>query len=210
MKRLFTAISRIILYAFPFIFLQSCGIKDQAEQLKALENCTFSISSADSIYLADTDVSRLVRSGGLNLAATPRLMMAFMQQKVPLKARINVQIQNPGDADAGINEFEYKLLVKDTELTSGYYNKHISVAKEGGTVLVPFWINTDVYPLLSKPENQKAISDFFSANAEKTTVVTFKIKPSFMAGNEKISYPGFISISKEISNKDIVAILRNN
>ena len=40
-----------------------------------------------------------------------------------------------------------------------------------------------------------------SGAEEKKSLVTIKIRPSFMVGNKSIKYPGYISIEKELSSK---------
>ncbi len=195
------------LFAGLLVVVSSCGLSSQADQLAALRNCTYTIASADSVYLAGTDISRLVGRNGFNLSEAPSLVFGLMQQKIPLKGNLRMKIQNPGSSEAGINQFEYKILIADTELTSGYYNQKVSIAADGGITVIPIRIDSDLYPILSDAENQKAISEFFSKGSERKAMVTMKIKPSFMVGNEKINYPGYIDIKKEISSKELQSFI---
>src|SRR5690606_33847948 len=198
---------KILFFILLPLFLQSCRINQQFDELKALENCTYKIVSADSVYLAGVDVSRIIDSEGVNFSGAPQLAFALLQKRVPFQARLNFEISNPGKTPAGINEFEYKLLIKDRELTSGIVNQKISIEPGGGTVVVPLKVTSDIYPFISDTESRKAIVDFFSTDIEKKVPLTIKIKPSLMAGDKKINYPGYISIDKEISNKTLLPLL---
>ncbi|MGX5689000.1 hypothetical protein [Arcticibacter tournemirensis] len=200
-----------LLFLFPsLILLHSCGIDSQVKRLEALEGCTYSIVSADSVYLANTDISRLIRKRGFDLSGAPAVAFAFMQQTLPLKAVLRMKIENPGKDEAGINEFDYKIVLKGVELTSGSYNRKIVIAPEGGTADVALKIDSELYPILSNPEYQKAVTAFLSSEEERKTIITLMIKPSFTIGNEKVSYPGYIDINKEVSNKQLLSFLGEN
>ena len=187
----------------------ACGVKEQADQLQALQKCTYEIVSADSVYVGGTDVSKLITNEGLNLLQAPQLAFAYMQQRVPVKGILRVKITNPGSEEAGINEFEYKVMVEDVELLSGLMTEKISVAPGGESSIVPVRIDKDVYPLLSNSVNQQAIADFLSTQTEKNVNLTFKIRPSFLVGTEVVKYPDYIDIKRKISNTQLISYLES-
>lgn len=189
--------------------LMSCQLNEQVDRLKALKECTYTIAEVDSAYLAHTNVSSLVSRKGFNMGAAPALALAFLQREVPFRAHLLVEIKNKGTAEAGIEGFEYKVLVGHTELATGVHDTAITITPQGGTTMVRLKIQTDLYPILSQPGNQEALARFFSPDTLKTTLITLKIKPSFQIGSKKVSYPGYISIEREISNKELLSFLRN-
>ncbi|PRY53147.1 hypothetical protein B0I27_104156 [Arcticibacter pallidicorallinus] len=200
--------SRII---FTFLFVVSvfsCGLKTQVNQLEALQYCVFGVNSIDSVYIANVPADRLVGKSGFNISRAPQLAFAFLQQKVPLKARLDLGISNPGTEDAGINDFEYILMLADYELLRGVYEQAILVPANGAEVVVPFAINTDIYPVISKPENQRVLADFFSASKDTSVTITLKIKPNIIVADQKVSYPGYIDIKKELSNREVMNYLK--
>ena len=190
------------------VFCIQCGVNQQIKQLKALEKCKYQIVSADSVFLANTDISKIINTNGFNLENAPGLAFAFLQRKIPLKARINLQISNPGSSPAGINEFEYIVMIKDQEITKGIIDHKIEIPANGGTTVVPIKIDQNIYPLLASAQNRNSLVNFFSSEAEEKAQITLKIKPSIGLGGEKIQYPGFIDIKKEISNKQLVSSLK--
>ncbi len=187
------------------VLFVGCGINHQLNQAKALENCKFDILSADSVTVAGVDVNKLKNISSFDLAKMPGLALAFLRQNVPLRGRVNLQITNPTSNAAGINQFEYKVLVKGQELANGFVNQKVFIASGGGVTTVPIRINANIYSLLSDGKTIKAITDFIntgnSGDPEVKGVITIKIKPTLDVGGKQVQYPGYISIDKEVSSK---------
>lgn len=186
----------------------SCGVKTQVNQLEALQHCEFSVNSIDSVYLAGIPAKKLAGKGRFDIAGAPRLALAFFQQKVPLQARFDLVITNPGNGAAGINDFEYILMLADYELFRGVHDQVISIPANGGEVGVPFKIDTDIYPVLSKPENQRILSNFLSVSKDTSVMITLKVKPNIVVADQKLSYPGYIDIKKRLSNREVLNYLQ--
>jgi len=203
LKMRFSEMKKILFLGFLVLVFSACGINKQVDQLKAFEKCRYEITSADSVFLGNVDVTDLVDRKDFNLARIPSLMLAVLRQDVPLKASLKLKIQNPANEVAAINQFEYKILHKNTELATGFVNRKVVVEPGGGVTVVPININSNIYDLLSDPKNQKAFADFIAEgkSSEKKTVLTVKIKPTLDIGNNQIQYPGYITVDKEITNK---------
>lgn len=184
----------------------SCQLKEQAEELQALKDCTYEVVSADSIYLSNIDVSELVKENTLDLINAPQLAFSYLQKKMPFSAVVNLKITNPGSQEAAINEFEYKVLIKDTEILNGYYDRKISVPPNDSMV-IPIKIDRDVYPLIANREHQAAVSGFLGSAAEKSTAISLKIKPAFAVGDKMVKYPDYITIDKTFTNRSLISYL---
>lgn len=188
---------------FLTISLFSCGVNKQANQIKALEKCTYVIASANHITVAGTDVRNIINKDNVDLSSIPGLVLGLFRKDVPLRAKLNLEISNPTANHASINEFEYKILINRQEIATGFVNQNVSVAP-GQTTVVPVDINANVYPLVSNKKLMDEVTKFLSAKKggpEQKGLVTLKIKPSFMVGNSLVKYPVFISIDKEVSSK---------
>lgn len=190
------------------MFMIACsGLNKQVKQIKALEDCKYEISSVDSVYMANVNVKDLVGKEKLDLIKMPRLALALLRKNVPLKARLNLVIRNPSDQLAAINQFEYKVLVKNQELAGGYVNQKIAISPHGGSATVPIQINSNIYHILSDDKAMDAITDFIigseDPSKEQKGMLTVKIKPTLDFGNKQIKYPGYITIDKEISSKNL-------
>lgn len=195
---------RLSLILLVVVLLAGCGLNKQARQIEALEKCTYDISSADSIYLAGRDISKLVKSRSLELRNIPELALALFRKNIPLKARVNLTINNPTSTEAAINQFEYIVLIKNQEIANGFVNQKVSVPP-GGSVTVPVRVNSNIYSFLSNGKTMEELLDFVrggeSGAAERKGVVTIKIKPTIDVGGKLVKYPGYITIDKEVSSK---------
>ena len=179
----------------------SCGV---SRKIDILEKCNYSIKSADSVYLAGKDISKLVKNKTFELSNVPGLALALFRKNIPLSANVKLSINNPSSKTAAINQFDYIILIKGQELAAGSVDRKISV-ESGATTIVPVQINSNIYSFLSNGKTMEEIVGFLSGTesgpGEKKGLVTIKIRPSFMVGNKLIKYPGYISIDKELSSK---------
>jgi len=195
---------RIVLFSLLVVAVSGCGINRQAQQIKALEKCTYKITSADEITVGGTDVKKLFEGQEINLASLPGLAFGLLRKDVPLKARLNLEVKNPSGVDAAINQFEYKILINNADLAEGVVNQEVNVAA-GQSTVVPVDMVVNLYPFVSNSKVMGQISEFIKAGknggAEKKGLLTLKIRPSIKVGNSLVKYPGFITIDKEISSK---------
>lgn len=180
-----------------------CGVNKQAQQIKALEKCTYKILSAQQVTVGGTDIKNIVNMENINLASLPGLAFGLLRKDVPLRGKLNLEITNPSGDDASINEFEYKILVNNQELATGFVNQLVSVAA-GSKTVVPVDVNLNAYQFLSNKKVMDDVRKFLQAgsgDAEQKGLLTLKIKPSIRVGGALVKYPGFITIDKEISSK---------
>src|SRR5213592_1335236 len=99
----------LVLIALPLLFSQ-CSVNKQISQAKTLGDCRYTIASADSIYLAGIDIRQLRKVEDINPARYPRLATGLLTRNVPLDARLNIDITNPTNKVAGINQLEYRIM----------------------------------------------------------------------------------------------------
>jgi len=194
---------KILLFLFT-ISIFGCGINRQAQQIKALEDCTYKITSVQQVSIAGTDVKTLMDQQRFSLNSLPGVALGLLRKDIPLKANLNLEITNPSSNLAAINQFEYKILVNNTDLAQGIVNQNVSIA-QGQTVTVPVQLVSNIYGLISNGnvfnDIIKAAQKGSSSKDEKLGLLTIKIKPTFMLGNTPVKYPGYITINKDISSK---------
>ncbi|HUH33294.1 MAG TPA: LEA type 2 family protein [Daejeonella sp.] len=197
-------IKKLIWLSCLALTMSGCGINNQAKQLQTLEDCIYEIRSADSIYVAGKDVSKMISNNAINISSMPEFAWAYLQKDIPLKARINLKIKNPTKQDAAINRFEYLVLVKGQQLANGMVAQKVSIAA-GDSITVPVSVNSNIYQILSNGNTMQEIVAFMKGGNDSATerkgIVTLKIKPSISIGNNLVNYPGYITIEKEISSK---------
>ena len=194
----------IALLALPLLFSR-CGVNKQISQAKALGDCRYSIASADSVYLAGVDVRQFRKLEDINPARYPRLAAGLLTRNVPLDARINLDITNPTNKVAGINQLEYRILLAGQELFAGFLNQRIEVQPGGGKTRVPVRLNANAYQLFTDPKTRDAFTQLVQnlsgmANTQPSKL-TIRIKPTLDLGGKQVNYPGYITIDQEVTNK---------
>lgn len=196
---------KILSICIALIVLSGCGVNKQAQQIAALEKCTYKLLSAEQITVGGTNVGNIMNMEELNLASLPGLALGLLTQDVPLKAKLNLEIKNPTTTAAAINDFEYKVLINNQELATGLVNQPVEV-QPGGTTVVPVNINLNAYKFISNRQVMQEIAAFLQAGSdstEKKGQLTLKIKPSIKVAGALVKYPGFFTIDKEISSKTL-------
>ncbi|GAB3991632.1 hypothetical protein GCM10028807_22140 [Spirosoma daeguense] len=194
----------VTLFALPFLFSR-CSVNQQLAQAKALGDCRYAIASADSVYLAGIDIREFRKLEDLNFARFPRLATGLLTRNVPLDARVNLEITNPTNKLAGINQLEYRVLLAGQELFNGFLNQRIEVQPGGGKTRVPIRLNTNAYQLITDAKTRDAftqlVQNLAGASNSQPSKLTIKIKPTLALGNKAINYPGYITIDQDITNK---------
>ncbi|GAB4029429.1 hypothetical protein [Spirosoma gilvum] len=193
----------LALLALPILFSR-CSVNQQIAQAKALGDCRYTIASADSVYLAGTDVREFRNLENMDITRFPRLAAGLLTRNIPLDARLNLDITNPTGKLAGINQLEYRVLLAGQELFNGFLNQRIEV-QPGGKTRVPVRLNTNAYQLISDSKTREAFTQLVrnlsgAANTQPSKL-TIKIKPTLALGNKAINYPGYITIDQDVTNK---------
>lgn len=194
---------KILFVCMTLMVVCGCGVNKQAQQIAALEKCTYKLLSAEQITVGGTDISNLVNSEKLNLSSLPGLALGLLTQDVPLKARLNLEIKNPTSTAAAINNFEYQVLINSQELATGLVDQLVDV-QPGGTTVVPVNINLNAYRFISNKQVMQDIAALLqpeSGTTEGKGLLTVKIKPSIKVAGALVKYPGFFTINKEITRK---------
>jgi hypothetical protein len=194
----------LLLAALPLLFSQ-CSVNKQISQAKTLGDCRYTIASADSVFLAGTDVRQFRKLEDLNPVKFPKLAAALLLRNVPLDARVNIDITNPTNRLAGINQLEYRILLAGQELFNGFLNQRIEVQPGGGKTRVPIRLNANAYQLLTDAKTRDAftqlIQNLSGAANTQPSKLTIRIKPTLDLLGKQVNYPGYITIDQEVTNK---------
>jgi len=192
---------KILFISFIALFVAGCGV---SRKISLLEQCRYDIKSADSIYVAGRDLTRQIKTGTFDLGSVPELAIGLLRKDIPLRARINLGIENPGSIPVEINQFDYIILFKGQELVNGTTERRIDINPQETTV-VPIVIRANIYSILSDKNTREEIFSYLRGTDSRENVqkslISIKIRPSIRVGKKLIKYPGFITIDKELSSK---------
>jgi len=183
------------------ISFAGCGVDQQAKALRALEKCQYTFVSVDSVYLAGTDVNKMVANGRVDISRLPGVALGFLNRDIPLSGILNLRITNPTNQLAGIQQFAYKIAVEGREVLEGTSDLPIEVPA-GETVTVPVKLQTNVYKFLSDQQTLQKLLAFVQSARDGATDekvnLTLSIKPTLALGNKQLNYPGYIDIDKQV------------
>lgn len=194
----------LLVLALPLLLWQ-CSVSRQISEAKALGQCQYNLVSADSVSLSGYDIREFKSMTDLNPIRYPRIATGLLTRNVPLNAKINLEITNPTNKDAGINQLEYRVLLAGQELANGFINQRIAVSAGGGKTRVPIRISTNAYRLVTDEKTRDAFTQLVQNLSGNTNTqpskLTIKIKPTLDIGNKAVNYPGYITIDKDVTNK---------
>ncbi|GAB4025038.1 hypothetical protein [Spirosoma koreense] len=196
---------RLVLLATPVLFSQ-CGINRQVQQAKGLSKSQYAIHSADSVTIAGYDIQEfkdIRQLEDISPLNYPRIAAGLLGKDIPFHANVNLEIVNPTQDTAAINQFDYRLLLAGNELATGTVDRRVAVPPGGGKVLVAIPVNANAYGLVASSATRTAFVDLIRSLAGSSQVtpsrITLKIRPTLTLGNKQVKYPGYIDIYKEVT-----------
>jgi hypothetical protein len=197
---------KLQLIIIAFLSLSACTVDDQIKGLKALSDCQFAIKSIGKIEVSGIDIHEIIQSGKINILGMPSLALGFLEQKIPVNGSFVIEITNPTENNAAINQFDYQILINQFEIVEGIIDQPISISAYE-TDLVPIEFSFDIYKFLSDDSIKNEIQKFIKlSNSQKIKDVqlTVRIKPSLLIGNQLVKYPGFIDIEKTLNSELLI------
>ncbi len=188
---------KILLISFIALIAAGCGV---SRKINLLEQCRYDIKSADSVYVAGRNITRQIQNGTFDLGSVPELAIGLLRKDIPLRAKINLGIENPGSKPIEINQFDYIISFKGQEMVNGTTDRRIDI-NPAETTVVPIMVRANIYSILSDKSTREEIFSYLrgTENVQKS-LISIKIRPSIRVGNKLIKYPGYITIDKELSS----------
>lgn len=190
--------NKLMILFLALIILSSCGVLDQTKGMKNFAKCSFRIRDVQDLNLAGVNVQNIQDFSDLNFSETAKITTAALSGQLPLSFTLNVEIQNPNETEAMMNEMDWILFIDDNEIVEGSFDKKINVGP-GGITVVPVPLDLDLLKLLTG-ESSQSVMNFglnLSGNSGSPSRMKLKIKPSVYVSGKKIAYPGYISIEDE-------------
>ncbi len=193
----YTGMKKILLFSLITVIAAGCGV---SRKISLLEQCRYDIKSADSVYVAGRDLTRQIKTGRFDLGSVPELAIGLLRKDIPLRARINLGIENPGSKPIEINQFDYIISFKGQELVNGTTERRIDI-NPNETTVVPIMVKANIYSILSDRNTREEIFSYLrGTETAQKSLISIKIRPSIRFGNKLIKYPGYITIDKELSS----------
>lgn len=160
-------------------------------------NCEYEFQGVSNPVLAGVPISNITSIDQINPLSLIMLAASIAQGKLPISADVNVKATNPNSSPAEIERLEWALDLDNKEVLTGVVDHRISVPANGGSTLIPFTFQIDIFQLI-KDGSQNDLLNLalnFANAGDGNSRVGIRIKPTVMVGNIPIT-SGFISIGK--------------
>jgi len=184
------------------VLLSSCGLRKQISEMQNFAKCEFRLKTIEDINVANVNVQKVKSISDLNFMDAALITASLAKGTLPLSLTLNVEAKNPNTSQAAMNKMEWILLIDKTEIVEGVLNERIVIPPSGGSSIIPLHIKTDLSAVLKKSGSELLGYGFGLTGSDNTsTRITLKVKPTIMIGKVPITYPGYISVSKEFTSK---------
>ena len=193
---------KLIVIVFVLIAFSSCDVLQQAQQMATLAKCDFRLKTVDNTSLAGVNIQRIQHLSDVNLMDAARISTAYAGKSFPLTFTLNVEARNPNSGTASMQRLDWILYIDNIEMANGTNTQPISIPGNQGTAIIPLQISTDLKKSLAGKSGDAILNFGFNlAGAGNTpSRITLKAKPTISINGIQVSYPGYISVSKEFSS----------
>ena len=197
------AIKRILLLITIIVGFTSCGVLEQANEMKNFARCEFRLKNVQDVTLAGVDITNVDQFSDLSFPQASSITMTAMKGKLPLYFKLNVEVRNPNAEKASMNRFLWDLFIDDVLITSGKVIQDVKVPPDFGVAIMPVEVGVDLFEILNG-ESADAVINFamnISGNGGSPSRIMLRAKPTIYVGTTEIKYPGFITIEQEFTSE---------
>ena len=188
-----------LIITLPLLFvmgLQSCSVLEQAREYERFIACDFSVAAVDIKELAGISMADLDGPDDLGIGQMMTITQRLFSGELPAKIEVGLKATNNNTQKAAITGMEWKAMLKDEELFSGYIEGEVVVLPNSATTF-PVVASIDLMRLLQSDSFQEIGGFIFSPDkkaALRKIGATLKIKPYYKVGDNIQKYPGYLTI----------------
>ncbi|WP_324677181.1 LEA type 2 family protein [Hymenobacter sp. GOD-10R] len=198
-------ISLATVSVFLLLGLSCCGIGEQVQQAKAFKDADIRLASIEQATVAGVNVLGIRKASDLSILDQARLATSYASGNLPLRMRVNLEVRNPNDETAALNELDYIALIDGKQVATGHTTERIEVAPNGGLATVPVTLESNLHEALGK-ESGASLTDLVLglANQDQQPMrLTLRLRPTFITSNgRRISPTGYINVNKDFTARE--------
>jgi hypothetical protein len=197
------------LATFGLLFLlavSSCGISEQVQQAKAFKDAQIRLASVEQVTVAGIDVMQIRQHSDVSTVDKARLVAAYAAGNVPLRMRVNLEIRNPNDEVAALNELDYIALIDGKQVATGRTTQRIEVAPNS-TSMAPVTLESNLREAVGENSGE-ALADLVLGLADRDRQpvrLTMRVRPTFITSSgRRITPAGYINVDKEFTTSQVL------
>lgn len=170
----------------------------QLKEMQTMSKCEFRLKNIELLTLDNVDISKVKTINDLDAITIGRLGASLLAGKLPLTYRTNIESKNPNSQKAALNKFDLHILFNNIDLVQTVINQRVEIGP-GQTVTIPVMMTSDLGQVVKGESIRNLLGWLFPGN-DTPAVFTIKIKPSVVVGPVTLSYPGYITLSKDFKS----------
>lgn len=192
---------KLLLFASFLLLLNGCSA---LSELSAFTKCEFRLHSLAEPMLCGVEVSQKRSWSDFSFMEGQLIARYLLSSTLPFDLQVNVEVRNPGNTPAALNNLQWIAYVDDVRVAKGTVNERVEIPPSGGRALVPVMVHADLIDFLEGDSPQAMLNFALSlVNVRnRTSQVSLKIKPSILIGSQTLKYPGYFTVTKEFSSGD--------
>jgi len=178
------------------VFVQSCGLLNQAGEYNRFVNSTFKLEYLQILEIGGVDVSEMYSKSDLNVGEMLTLAGRVFSEEMPAKIKVYIEIENTSNEMAAISGLEWKLLMKEVEYANGILEDRVEV-EPNSKVIFPVDAEIDLMKVFKSESLFDILKLVFNINDEeqlRNLQLELKIKPYYKSGSGLKKYPAYISL----------------
>ncbi|MCB9235843.1 MAG: hypothetical protein H6581_29615 [Bacteroidia bacterium] len=186
------------------LFLLPASGCRQMRELKTLTKCQFRLGAIHDATLAGIPIDNIQDFKKLNLLDAAKVTAMLATNQLPVTCVANIEVKNPNPTQAGLNKLNWIAALDDIDVLNGEVSQRVVVPANNGTATIPLNVSMDLKKVLSGKTKDALLNLAFNLgnkNGTQPSALKLKIKPSIQIGKKALSYPGFITLKKEFSDK---------
>jgi LEA14-like dessication related protein len=190
----------IIITLFFSVFLNSCDVLTQMDEMSRFSKCDFQIDNVDNFEVAGIRMDDKKTFADFNFSQAAQLTMALAREELDAEITVHLKATNPNSAKASMNALSWILLLDGQEMASGLLDRYIEIPANGGTTDIPVSIGFDLKKLFTG-QSGNALMNLVSnimGQGQEPSNLSMKLKPSIRVGSQSLAYPGFITIKNTV------------
>lgn len=189
----------LALLAIAVTFISCESLQQGVSSTYNMINCEYTYKSISGL-----SVSGMNLSNGISLTNIPKItsILTGNATSIPLNFTLNLNVKNPNQSAAMLNNLQYIVNIDDIQFTTGMLNQALNIGG-GQSQNLPLNIGLDLATLM-KTHSKDAVIDIaknFIGIGSKPSNIKIQLKPTFMIGNVPVTSPMYIPVEFSFGGK---------
>ncbi len=169
-----------------FVFLISCTRRETRKEGGPSRGPEFRVRAIDEASLNGLNVLPLKKPADMDLARRNQIIAGYVNKQLPLRARVQLNVYNPGLEPVGLAGFDYTVLIDGRVLGKNRQLTNLDLPA-GDSVRVPVAFEFNTYKYLGD-DAMPALRNFALGFGDlQRRRITLQVRPLLRTGRGRVS-----------------------